>query len=1047
MNAAAFGQFGQNKVQYKDHIWYYIQTKHFDIYFSQEGSPITEFAAAAAEEALTAIQNKLNYAINNRISFIIYNSQAEFQETNVTDEYLSEGIGGFTEMFKNRVVLPFTGNYKMFRHVIHHELVHAVINDMFYGGSIQNIISNNVQIQIPLWFNEGLAEYLSLGWDSNTDMYIRDAIGNDNLPDIQQLDGYAAYRGGQSVFYYISQKYGDEKIGELVNKMKSKGNFETGLDAALGLKLDELNERWKKFLKKRFWPDVSFYQDPDEFAKRLTNHKKDGGFYNTSPAISPKGDKVAFISNRDVFFDVYIMSAQDGKIIKRIIKGNRSADFEELNILTPGLSWSPDGTKIALGAKSNGEEVIYIIDVESEDIDVLPYTFYGMGTVHWSPDGKKLAFAGQSAVQSDIFIYDFETKKIKNLTEDVFSDSDPSWSPDSKTIYFISDRGENLVTQDKIFKMTKHDYHQNDIYAINLETSAISRITSTLNNDESSPVCSPDGKELLFISDKNGINNIYKIALNGSVYNDSSANYTPITNSLNGIYQLSTSVDGKKIVFTSMYQSAYDVFLMTNPFEMKLQQTTLKPTLFTNELLQPVKKKETFPQADTTAKSDTVKSTDSPFFTGQYVDSTKAANDKAKIDIDNYVFGESNYFKNTVSKDTTKFAPVNNLDSAGNYRVNKYKVTFSTDIVYANAGFTTLYGLEGTTVLSFSDILGNHRLVAQTSLQIDLKNSDYGLAYFYLPGRLNFGIEGFHTANFLYIDRATTTDLFRFENYGGTLSFSYPFNRFYRADFGLSFINVAADNLDNPDDSFGKATYLIPSAAFVHDNTIFGYTSPIEGTRYRFDILANPLHSSKDPYHDQTFFSVLGDYRTYLRFWYDYSFAIRFSGGYSGGSVINRQKFFIGGVENWINRRFATVDVPVTSTSNFAFMTAVLPLRGYDYAEQSGSMYGLTNLEFRFPLIRYLLSGLPLQFRNILGVAFIDAGSAWGYSLTNNYRSLQLFQKDPDKGLLTKDLLVGTGVGARMYFLYFLCRFDVAWRYDFNKFSMPVYYFSLGTDF
>ncbi len=104
--------------------------------------------------------------------------------------------------------------------------------------------------------------------------------------------------------------------------------------------------------------------------KGLTDHKEDGGFYNTSPALSPQGDKIAFLSNRDYYFDVYIMSAIDGKIIKKLVEGNRTDDFEELNILTPGLSWSPDGSKIALSAKSSGYDVIYIIDVESEDKEI-----------------------------------------------------------------------------------------------------------------------------------------------------------------------------------------------------------------------------------------------------------------------------------------------------------------------------------------------------------------------------------------------------------------------------------------------------------------------------------------------------------------------------------------------------------------------------------------------------------------------------------------------------------------------------------------------------
>ena len=157
LSSVMFGQFGKNKVQYKDFNWYYIQTDHFDIYFTQKGETLAEFTSKVAENALASIQQSFNYKINNRITLIIYNSQNDFQETNVIDEYLSEGIEGFTELFKNRVVVQFMGSYKKFRHLIHHELVHGVMNDMFYGGSIQNIISNNISINIPTWFSEGMA--------------------------------------------------------------------------------------------------------------------------------------------------------------------------------------------------------------------------------------------------------------------------------------------------------------------------------------------------------------------------------------------------------------------------------------------------------------------------------------------------------------------------------------------------------------------------------------------------------------------------------------------------------------------------------------------------------------------------------------------------------------------------------------------------------------------------------------------------------------------------------------------------------------------------
>src|SRR3972149_4979973 len=104
-SSLAFGQnsvYGKNKVQYKNFDWQYIQTNHFDIYFSQNGYELAEFTAEAAEDAYESIRKILRYDINNRVPFVVYNSHNEFQQTNVVDEYMEEGIGGVAGLFKNR---------------------------------------------------------------------------------------------------------------------------------------------------------------------------------------------------------------------------------------------------------------------------------------------------------------------------------------------------------------------------------------------------------------------------------------------------------------------------------------------------------------------------------------------------------------------------------------------------------------------------------------------------------------------------------------------------------------------------------------------------------------------------------------------------------------------------------------------------------------------------------------------------------------------------------------------------------------------------------
>ena len=430
------------------------------------------------------------------------------------------------------------------------------------------------------------------------------------------------------------------------------------------------------------------------------------------------------------------------------------------------------------------------------------------------------------------------------------------------------------------------------------------------------------------------------------------------------------------------------------------------------------------------------------FFSGSFVDSTKKYGDSVTVDFGNYVFGTEQVVTTKKEDEVDSLSSIENLDGEGNFKVNQYRINFAPDLIYANAAYSTLYGLIGSTVISFSDVLGNHRLIGVTGLQIDLKNSDYGLAYYYLAKRINWGIEGFHTARFVRLLRYDprgflTSNLFRYRNFGISGSASFPLNRFYRFDFGASVLNVTGENLDNILEPTENVTFTIPQISFVHDNVLWGYTAPIQGTRYRFDVFGDL--GITDP--TKSFYSIIGDMRTYLRFFYDHSLALRISGGYSGGE--NPQRFFIGGTENWINRTFATTEVPIQSASDFAFLTAVLPLRGYDYSERIGTRYVLANMELRFPLIRYLLTGgLPLLFNNIIGVAFVDAGAAW-----YDNSKVSLFTRNSAGNVITDDLLVGTGVGARVYFLYFLLRFDVAWAYNIEGFSSPKFYFSLGADF
>ena len=271
-SAQYFG-FGKNRVQYRDADWLTLRTAHFDVYFYERdaapgGRVLAEFAAEAAEEAYREVSALFGTDVARRIPMLVYPTHADFAVTNVAElPIYAEGIGGVTELFKNRIAIPFTGDWRDFRRVVHHELVHAVINDLYYGGSVQSLLRSGNRLQIPGWFNEGLAEYSAQGWDTESDLYVREAILDDRLADIPRLRGFYEYRGGQGVWDFVAQEYGREKITEVLDRVRLGRSVDGAFRRATGLGLDDLSERWKRTLRAVYYPEVAAREETEAIAR------------------------------------------------------------------------------------------------------------------------------------------------------------------------------------------------------------------------------------------------------------------------------------------------------------------------------------------------------------------------------------------------------------------------------------------------------------------------------------------------------------------------------------------------------------------------------------------------------------------------------------------------------------------------------------------------------------------------------------------------------------------------------------------------------------
>jgi Tol biopolymer transport system component len=829
--------FGQNKVLYKDFDWAVFRTAHFDVHYYSEEKQAALDAARLAERGYAYLSEVLNHQVKNRIPLFLYASLNDFQQTNVVSDLLDQGTRGVTESLKNRVVLPITGSYREFNHVLVHELVHAFQYDL-----MQNSKFKNSRFNPPVWFVEGMAEYLSVGMDNTTRMWVRDGLRNKKLLTVSQLNNaydIRVYRLGESLWHYIGETYGKEIVGNIFKSAVNLGSVETAIKKQLNFDAKELTKRWHENAHKLVMPPDSTLQAPEEIAECLTHQQ---GYYhrmNVVPAVSPDGNRIAYIANKNPDEDIYLLSREaNGKWKEtRLVEGGESKRFETLRYFDTSIGWSRDGNQMAFIAKSGKDDALYVMNPHTKKV-THKFVFAplnGLQSPSFSPWGDELVFVGIAGGISDLYVVDLADGKLKRLTDDRFAELHPQWSPNGKAIVFVTDRGDGTDVAKLLFGN----------YALALLHLSDQRldILTNLRGNATSPQWSPDSREIAFISDHHGIPNIYRLRL-------ADRQITPVTFLRNGVAgitettpALSWSANGKVMVFSAFQKSNWQLY-------------RLDATKVPGALTQLASLYNTV--AGGTAAPETL-------------------------------------WLPALPDPNTLYAKYP-LAAADSIEARDYRSKFKLDAVAVGGSYDTYYGGVGQAVFLFSDMLGNHNLYLSTGLQIKSPaHSDFGATYFNQGRRLSYGVQAFQSS-LLYTIGANFNSVGYLRNtYRGFNAIAgYPFSRFARLELfgGLTWVDQDVvvetynfNSLDRETFDVGNFQYAQVGTALVYDNTLYGPLGPASGRRSRFSVET----TAKD-FHFTNFFA---DYRRYFNIRHRSVLAWRFLGGASVGR--DQQIFGIGG--------------------------------------------------------------------------------------------------------------------------------------------------------
>lgn len=930
----------------RDQKWKTLETEHFYVHYYAGEEHAAERTAMVAERAYERLVVDLGHApfLKTHISLVDLTDSANGSASAAP----FPRINAFATAPDSMSVLESYDDWldilitHEFVHVAHLDTVHGIprlVNALVGFGVLGKIWMPNV-VQ-PRWIVEGWATYdesrltsqgrlRSAQFDNMLRMHVLEQgfLPIDRVSSGANLfpHGTVVYLYGLHLIRYIAARYGYDKLRELnhvyggqtipygINRALKKvigvdfeqiwAEFELdttrrfhaqarrirarGIREGRRLTFSVANQGSSQFVRHPFWSAddewIYFYADDGHTNPGIRRLKARGGRIREGTGIGRQG------MNVDVEHLLDVQDSSSGSFIR----GSSDMVFEMGIVHDFRYRWS---------------DLFRWSGPNPNKVERLTHGLRARDP-HVSPDGRWVVFARNDVVQSRLAFLDLETSAITEVppmerVQQVFS---PRWAPDGERVVFSA--------------WLEGGYR--DVFVYDRRSEELRRITADRFLD-TEPSWTPDGRYILFGSDRDGVFNIY-------AFDVAEERTWQVTNVLGGAYEPVPSHDGTKIAYVGASSTGYDIWVM--PFD---------PTRF----IEPLPVIDPLPQI------------------GDPTPDLPAAKGRP------------------LSLKNRRYMPIKTMFPR---LLLPASVEFSRSEAGTFAGFNT--GVSD--VLGFHSLFGSYGYLAQQresigsvsytfSQLLPSFNVGFGRGFFFRNGFNRYDYEHPEGGSYLvsgYRERVTSA----------TARMSLPVLRhpIHSADASLAYSFTRFTNLDRDRIDPNAPASAIPEVGDVGQVDLSLSYSNVRSVRHAYADETGRRASMRLSLLDRHLGGDFGDvqitaaYTEFLRMpWRGHQvLAMRLGGGASAGGMRRRSAFFIGGFSQ-------QEDIIRTLIARSALNEAGA-LQGFAPGAFSGRYFSVFNVEYRIPLadVERGLGTLPLFFRRVTAIPFMDAGGAWSESLT-----------------------------------------------------------------